>query len=73
MNPLWATILVGGLQKGVPFLGFVDKLGVAYEEDVIATGFGAHIALVCAYSVNSNAACLTSITVVFLAPSSICL
>ena len=28
------------------FLGYVDKIGVAYEADTIATGFGAYLALV---------------------------
>ena len=46
MNPLWNVVVVGGLQHGKPFLGYVDKIGVAYEENILATGFGAHIALV---------------------------
>ena len=29
----------------MPFLGVVDKIGTAYEDDVLATGFGAYIAL----------------------------
>lgn len=45
-SPLWNSVLVGGLEDNVPFLGFVDKIGVAYEEKVIATGYGAHLALV---------------------------
>ena len=28
------------------FLGYVDKIGVAYEGDTIASGYGAYIALV---------------------------
>lgn len=39
-------MLVAGMEVGTPYLGFVDKIGVAYEENAIATGFGAHIALV---------------------------
>ena len=31
---------------GNRFLGYVDKIGVGYEADVIATGFGAYLALV---------------------------
>nr|KAG5695371.1 hypothetical protein BaRGS_033584 [Batillaria attramentaria] len=27
------------------FLGYVDKIGIAYEADTVATGFGAYIAL----------------------------
>jgi 20S proteasome subunit beta 7 len=44
MNPLWNTVVVGGLQDGQPFLGYVDKLGVAYEAESIASGYGAYIA-----------------------------
>ena len=28
-----------------PFLGFVDKLGTAYKDSLIATGFGAYLAI----------------------------
>ena len=48
MNPLWNTLLVAGVQAGEPFLGYVDKIGVAFTENLIATGFGAYIALVSA-------------------------
>lgn len=33
------------LQDGQPFLGTVDKLGTAYTDKVICTGYGAHIAV----------------------------
>ena len=46
MNPLWNTLLVAGIQDGTPYLGLTDKLGVAFAEDSIATGYGAYIALV---------------------------
>lgn len=45
MNPLWNTLLVAGIQDGEPFLACTDKLGVAFAEDSIATGYGAYIAL----------------------------
>jgi len=45
MDPLWNTVVVGGIQDDKPFLGVTDKLGVAYVEDTIATGYGAYIAL----------------------------
>ena len=79
-DPLWNTVVVGGFEKGQPyvifncdirihtavinkyllttlkliqvmllsyrFLGYVDKIGVAYEGDTIASGYGAYIALV---------------------------
>jgi len=44
INPLWNTVLVGGLVNDQPFLGYVDKLGVAYEAPSIASGYGAYIA-----------------------------
>jgi len=55
-DPLWCTWLVGGVESasGInpdgqvtpdrPFLGFVDKLGTAFECPIIATGYGAYIA-----------------------------
>mmetsp|Transcript_110848 Transcript_110848/g.238665 ORF Transcript_110848/g.238665 Transcript_110848/m.238665 type:complete len:241 (+) Transcript_110848:18-740(+) len=43
-NPLWNQLLVAGY-KGAPFLGYVDLIGTSYEEDFIATGFGAYMAI----------------------------
>lgn len=45
VDPLWNSILIAGIQSGKPFLGSVDKLGTAFEDKVIATGYGAHIAV----------------------------
>ncbi|XP_072284668.1 proteasome subunit beta type-4 [Pyxicephalus adspersus] len=44
MNPLWNTVVMAGFYNGESFLGYVDKLGVAYEAPSIATGFGAYLA-----------------------------
>lgn len=50
MNPLWNDLLVAGYGQnpdgttGEPFLGSVDKIGTTFEDDVIATGFGAYLA-----------------------------
>ncbi|XP_053559925.1 proteasome subunit beta type-4 [Bombina bombina] len=44
MNPLWNTVVLGGFSNGESFLGYVDRLGVAYEAPTIATGFGAYLA-----------------------------
>ncbi|XP_067832076.1 proteasome subunit beta type-4 [Heptranchias perlo] len=44
MNPLWNTVIIGGMSNGESFLGYVDKLGVAYESQTVATGFGAYLA-----------------------------
>ncbi|KAJ8311412.1 hypothetical protein KUTeg_010767 [Tegillarca granosa] len=43
-NPLWNVFVVGGLQNGEPFLGYIDKIGIAYQAPTIATGYGAYIA-----------------------------
>uniref|UniRef100_A0A7S4T5H5 Proteasome subunit beta n=1 Tax=Ditylum brightwellii TaxID=49249 RepID=A0A7S4T5H5_9STRA len=51
MNPLWNDIVVAGFAQdkdgstGEPFLGLVDKIGTAYGDDMIATGFGSYLAL----------------------------
>ena len=45
MNPLWLELVVGGIDTGEPFLGHIDFRGRAYEDDVVATGFGKHFAL----------------------------
>jgi 20S proteasome subunit beta 7 len=50
-NPLWNQLLVAGYNgKGnssddSAYLGYVDLIGTMYEEDFVATGFGAHLAL----------------------------
>ncbi len=47
-NPLWNQLLIAGCTKGEtgkPFLGYVDMIGTCYEEDFVATGFGAYIAV----------------------------
>jgi len=44
-DPLWNTIVVGGMQDGKPFLGCVDMIGTAWQEDIIATGIGSGFAI----------------------------
>lgn len=44
-NPLWNNLLVAGMKDGEPFLGSVDLIGTQYEDNHIATGFGAHLAM----------------------------
>jgi 20S proteasome subunit beta 7 len=44
-NPLWNQLLVAGYHNQAPFLGYVDLIGTAYEENFIATGFGAYLAI----------------------------
>ena len=46
MEPLWNSWAIGGIEPdGKPFLGYVDKLGTAFENQVIASGFGLHVAV----------------------------
>uniref|UniRef100_A0A1B6CU75 Proteasome subunit beta n=1 Tax=Clastoptera arizonana TaxID=38151 RepID=A0A1B6CU75_9HEMI len=42
-DPLWNTYLIAGIQDGKPYLGAVDKLGLAFEDDYICTGLGMHL------------------------------
>merc|ERR1712113_405679 len=46
-NPLFNSVVVGGFEDdGVtPYLGYVDNIGTAFNDDFITTGFGAHLAL----------------------------
>jgi len=44
-DPLWNSILVGGFKDGKSFLAYVDLLGTTYQDNTIATGYGAYIAL----------------------------
>jgi len=44
-NPLWNQLLVAGFKNNASFLGYVDLIGTAYEENFIATGFGAYLAI----------------------------
>jgi len=44
-NPLWNDLVVGGRKDGKSFLGSVDKIGTAYEEEFVATGFGSYLAI----------------------------
>jgi hypothetical protein len=45
MNPLWNHLLVAGFKEGKPFLGSVDLIGTAYEDEFLATGFGSYLAI----------------------------
>lgn len=44
-DPLWNTFVVGGMQDGEPFMGFVNLQGTAFEESMIATGLGTDLCL----------------------------
>ena len=45
LDPLWNSLVVAGRSKGESFLGSVNLLGIAYKDDMIATGFGNHLAI----------------------------
>ncbi|KAK8405114.1 hypothetical protein O3P69_001594 [Scylla paramamosain] len=44
-DPLWLESVVAGYKGDTPFLGFVDKIGTAFEAKEVATGFGVHLAI----------------------------
>lgn len=44
-TPLWLDLVVGGMEDGEPFLGHVNVRGRSYTNDVVATGYGTHLAL----------------------------
>lgn len=41
-DPLWNSIVVGGLVDGKPFLGTMGMLGTHYSDEHVATGDGRH-------------------------------
>nr|XP_012139699.1 PREDICTED: proteasome subunit beta type-4 isoform X2 [Megachile rotundata] len=56
-DPFWNNFVIGGIEGDQLFLGTVDKLGTAYSDPVIATGYGAYMAtpiLRKAYEENKN-------------------
>jgi len=44
-DPLWLECIVAGYKDDKPFLGYVDKIGTAFEAKEVATGFGLHLAI----------------------------
>lgn len=43
-NPLWNSLVVGGVKNGQKYLGMVGMIGVHFEDNHVATGFGNHLA-----------------------------
>ncbi|CDP09627.1 unnamed protein product [Coffea canephora] len=43
-NPLWNSLILGGVKNGQKYLGTVNMIGVHYEDNHVATGFGNHLA-----------------------------
>jgi len=45
VNPLWNSLITAGFRSGESFLGFVDLYGSNFTADILATGYGQHLAL----------------------------
>jgi len=45
MDPLWNSIIVAGFRNSKSYLGTTDLYGTMYEDNFVATGLGAHMAL----------------------------
>uniref|UniRef100_A0A7N2MSX2 Proteasome subunit beta n=1 Tax=Quercus lobata TaxID=97700 RepID=A0A7N2MSX2_QUELO len=43
-NPLWNSLILGGVKNGQKYLGMVSMIGVNFEDNHVATGFGNHLA-----------------------------
>lgn len=43
-DPLWNALVIGGVDDGKSFLGYVNLKGTTYQADTVATGYGAYIA-----------------------------
>lgn len=43
-DPLWNSLVVGGLEDDKPFLGTIGMIGTHYTDGHVATGFGNHLA-----------------------------
>ncbi|MQL78368.1 hypothetical protein Taro_010793 [Colocasia esculenta] len=44
-NPLWNSLVLGGVKNGQKYLGVVTMLGAHFEDKHVATGFGNHLAV----------------------------
>ncbi|KAM4073442.1 hypothetical protein ACB094_10G019500 [Castanea mollissima] len=43
-NPLWNSLILGGVKNGKEYLGMVSMIGVNFEDNHVATGCGNHLA-----------------------------
>ncbi|TYI58315.1 hypothetical protein E1A91_D11G347900v1 [Gossypium mustelinum] len=43
-NPLWNSLILGGVKNGNKYLGTVSMIGVNFKDNHVATGFGNHLA-----------------------------
>ncbi|KAI3874091.1 hypothetical protein MKW98_013752 [Papaver atlanticum] len=53
-DPLWNSLVIGGVKNGKKYLGTVSMLGVHFEDDHIGTGFGNHLARAILRAEHSN-------------------
>jgi 20S proteasome subunit beta 7 len=45
IDPLYNQVITAGFEDGKPFLGTVDLYGSNYTDNIIASGFGTHLAV----------------------------
>jgi len=45
VDPLWNQLITAGFYNDKPFLGMTDMYGSTYEADLLATGYGLHLAI----------------------------
>jgi 20S proteasome subunit beta 7 len=43
-NPFYNQLIIGGFRNNKSFLGLVDLVGTSFQEETLATGYGAYIA-----------------------------
>ncbi|PRQ57299.1 putative proteasome endopeptidase complex [Rosa chinensis] len=43
-DPLWNSLVLGGVKNGKTYLGIVTMIGLNFEDNHVATGFGNHLA-----------------------------
>jgi len=43
-NPYYNQFVLSGFRNGTSFMGYVDLVGTSYQDDTLATGYGAYIA-----------------------------
>ncbi|XP_076926626.1 proteasome subunit beta type-4-like [Bidens hawaiensis] len=43
-DPFWNSLVLGGVKNGQKYLGSVSMIGVHFEDNHVATGFGNHLA-----------------------------
>lgn len=44
-DPFWNSLVLGGVKNGKKYLGTVNMIGVHFEDNHVATGYGNHLAI----------------------------